>query len=156
MHDMYTHVTCILFINCHSGQVNPPQSCTLNDNETSFLSIPPPPPMLRCQSSVFCWCCLSLSIRCPVPVSPWYLLTRVSGVGGGQRVLLFTQQVQAGAAPGWGHTPWCDDGFVVLRYVGTVTIYTGTQLCSPAYLHALKVANGKYWLIGIAWIIFLP
>ena len=33
------------------------------------------------------------------------LLTRVSGVGGGQRVLLFTQQVQAGAAPGWGHTP---------------------------------------------------
>ena len=41
-----------------------------------------------------------------------------------------------------------DDGFVVLRYAETVTIYTGTQLCSPAYLHALKVANGKYWLIG--------
>ena len=116
------------------------QSCTLNDNETSFLSIPHPGYVAM---SVIC---LPLVLSVPLHQVPsarvrWCPLTRVSGVGGGQRVLLFTQQVQAqqplgGTRRAAAHR---DDGFVVLRYAETVTIYTGTQLCSPAFLHAIRI-----------------
>ena len=58
-------------------------------------------------------------------------------------MLLFTQQVQAqqplgGTRRAAAHR---DDGFVVLRYAETVTIYTGTQLCSPAFLHAIRIGH---------------
>ena len=87
---------------------------------------------------------LSVSLhQVPSPRDPWYLVSEEDKECCCSHNRCRLEQPLAGDT----HR---DDGFVVLRYVGTVTIYTGTQLCSPAYLHALKVANGKYWLIGIA------